>query len=193
MLTCSNDIVNNYHTLALLDGITLDLEKVLAILLLIGNRLRRTRQLALLANWDKGSAQPQRQAGTKQEASGIQTNDDLGLLVGAVGLDQMQFKGPHEQLMEFRVGEERKDVDEVDARRGEVGELAQGGAQLYFKTGEFGGGGGMGGGESCLGGGGIWGVARGVLSGEVGHGEEERKKRRGKTKMWWVWGGFYEV
>lgn len=48
--------------------------------------------------------------------------------------------------------EDRHDVLEQDARLGEVLELPQRRPQLYFKTGEFGGTGGSGGGLSSLGG-----------------------------------------
>lgn len=54
--------------------------------------------------------------------------------------------------MQMGIGEERQDVFEEDAGRGEVGELTNGLLEAYLKTGEFGGGGGRGGGESFLGG-----------------------------------------
>lgn len=59
--------------------------------------------------------------------------------------------------MEGWIGEDRKDIFEEDAGRREVRELTEGGAQAYFKTGEFGGAGGMGGGVSGDLGGGIGG------------------------------------
>lgn len=72
--------------------------------------------------------------------------------------------------MQRRIGEDGQDILEQNSRRGEIRELAQGGAQSYLKTGEFGGAGGIGGGESDFGG--IW------ESG--GHYEEGREKRRGR-------------
>lgn len=80
--------------------------------------------------------------------------------------------------MQRGIGEDGEDVFEEDARRREVGKLAQGRAQSYLKTGEFGGAGGMGGGLSGdLGGGGIG-------SGGLGHdgerGKKKIKERRGR-------------
>lgn len=132
------------------------LEKVLAVLLLVALGLTRAGQLALLANRDKASAKPQGQAGAEKEPSSLQSNDNIGLLV-TVGFEDVQFKATEESFVQGRIGEDRKDILEENARRREVGELAQSGAESYFKTGEFGGAGGMGGGVSGdLGGGGIW-------------------------------------
>lgn len=73
--------------------------------------------------------------------------------------------------MQRGVGEYGEDVFEEDTRGREVGELAQGRAQSYLKTGEFGGAGGMGGGLSGdLGGGGIG-------SGGLGHNGEGRRRK----------------
>lgn len=54
--------------------------------------------------------------------------------------------------MQMGIGEQRQDVFEEDAFGGEIGELTNGALEGYLKTGEFGGGGGRGGGESVLGG-----------------------------------------
>lgn len=73
--------------------------------------------------------------------------------------------------MQRGIGEDGEDVFEEDTRGRKVGELAQGRAQSYLKTGEFGGAGGMGGGLSGdLGGGGIG-------SGRLGHDEEGRRRK----------------
>jgi hypothetical protein len=95
----------------------------------------------------------------------------------------VQLKTADKGLMQSRVGENRQDIFEQNSRRREVGELAQSGAQAYFKIGEFGGAGGRGGGLSDLGGGiRLLGRAAGWLR----HGEkkEERRKkeRKGKKK-----------
>lgn len=155
-LTGCDNVINNDNLLARLDGVGLHLEKVLAVLLLVALSLTRTGQLALLANRDKASAKSQGQAGAEKEASSLQSNDNIGLLV-TVCFEDVQFEATEEGFVQGRIGEDRKDILEENARRGEVGELAQSGAQSYFKTGEFGGAGGMGGGVSGdLGGGGIW-------------------------------------
>jgi hypothetical protein len=83
----------------------------------------------------------------------------------------VKFQGANKGLMERRVGEDREDILEQNSRGGEVRELAQGTAQSYLKTGEFGGAGGIGGGESDLGG-----------LGESG-GKKEKKKMEGKNRM----------
>lgn len=76
----------------------------------------------------------------------------------------MQFETSNQGLVERDIGEDGKDVFEKDAGGWEIGELTQGTAQTYLKTGEFGGTGGMGGGESGdFGGGGIWLIARRML------------------------------
>lgn len=57
--------------------------------------------------------------------------------------------------MEGWVGEEREDVDELDALDWEIGEGAKGGLKPHLCTGELGGTGGMGGGLGLLSRGGI--------------------------------------
>jgi hypothetical protein len=79
----------------------------------------------------------------------------------------VKFQGADEGLVERRIGEDRQDILEQNARRREVRELAQGTTQSYLKTGEFGGAGGIGGGESDLGG----------IRESRGH--DERKRRGG--------------
>lgn len=121
---------------------------------------------------------------------------------------ELQLECGDEGVVVRRIAEKRHDVFEEDPGGGKVGELAKGGFERYFKTGEFGGTGGSGGGESSLGGivarcrvgrvgwwmgGGrsyvgsvVGGVARGLLSGvgcvDVGRGgcarHGEEKKRR---------------
>jgi hypothetical protein len=155
-LTGCDNVIDNDNLLARLDGVGLHLEKVLAVLLLVALGFTRTGQLALLANRDKASAKSQGQAGAEKEASSLQSNDNIGLLV-TVCFEDVQFEATEEGFVQGRIGEDRKDILEENARRGEVGELAQSGAKSYFKTGEFGGAGGMGGGVSGdFGGGGIW-------------------------------------
>jgi hypothetical protein len=76
--------------------------------------------------------------------------------------------------------EDGQDVLEEDARRGEVGELAEGAVEAYLKTGEFGGGGGIGGGESSFtdrrGGSSRIGDIVGRMGAGAGHDEGKRKE-----------------
>lgn len=133
-----------------MDGILLHLEQVLAILLDILGSDARAGQLALLSHSSKANAEAQSQARAKEEATGIQADNDIGL-VGAEGLRDLQLEGGQQRGMGVRVGEEGHDIDEVNPRDGEVGELAQRLAQAYLCTGELGGGGGGGGGLSSRG------------------------------------------
>ena len=164
-LTSRNDVIDNQHLLPRLDRVGLHLEKIRAILLHVLGSLAGTWELTPLTDRHEGRAEPQGQGGAEEEAAGIQANDDIGLL--GEGLLDVQLEGVDERLEQGGVGEDGQDVLEQDARLREVGELAQGGAEVYFKTGEFGGTGGIGGGESSLGamarvGGGI-----GLLGGRV--------------------------
>lgn len=169
--TSSDNVINDEDLLAGLDRIGLHLEEILAILLFVSLSLTRTGELALLAHGDEAGTQAQCQARTHQEATGLETDNDIGLLVTVVGGD-VKFQGANQGLMQGGVGEDGQDILEQDSRRGEIRELAQGGAQSYRKTGEFGGAGGIGGGESDFGG--IW--ERG------GHYEREEKKEEGKEE-----------
>lgn len=184
--TRRNDIVHHQHSLARLHSTRLHLEVVLAILLLIGLRLTWTGQLALLAHRDEAGTDSQGQAGAEEEASCLKTDNHIGFLVLAVGLDDVQLQASGQSLVQGGVREDGHDILEQDARGGEVGELAQRIAQSYFKTGEFGGAGGMGGGLSDLGGGGIW-FTGGRMLGGGRHGEEEeeeeKKGERGRRRM----------
>lgn len=173
--TRRNDIVNNQDPLSLADGICLHLEQILAVLLDVLGSDAGAWQLALLSHSGKRNAEAQGQARAEEEAAGIKANNDIGL-VGAKGLGDLQLEGGQQRSMGLGVGEEGHDVDKVNSRDGEVGELAQRLAQAYLCTGELGGGGGGGGGLS----------SRGILAGGGGlvgggHGEERReKKRRGE-------------
>ena len=89
--TSSDDVVNDDHLLARLDRIGLHLEEVGSILLLVALGVARTGELALLADGDKASAQAQSQAGSHQEATGLQADDHIGLLV-AVALEDVQLQ-----------------------------------------------------------------------------------------------------
>lgn len=176
--TSSNDVVDDDHLLTGLDRIGLHLEVVRAILLLVTLGVARTGELALLANGDKASTHAQGQARSHQEATGLQANDDIGLLV-AVALEDVELQAAEQGFVQHGISEDREDIFEQDTGGREVGELAQGLAQLYFKTGEFGGAGGRGGGLSGdLGGGGGIGRLHGGSGSWLRHGERRRKRKR---------------
>lgn len=150
VITGSNNVVNNEDLLALTNGILLHLEKVLAVLLDVLDGDARTGKLALLADSGKGNTEAQSDAGAKEEATSIEADNDVGLVVGK-GLDNFELEGVDEGCMSFRVGKERHDVDKVNAGNGEVREMAQVLTKNYLCTGELGGGGGGGGGLSSRG------------------------------------------
>jgi hypothetical protein len=175
-LTSSNNVVHNDDLLTRLDRVLLHLEVVGAVLLLVALGHALAGELALLPDGHEARAEPERQSRAKEEAAALEADDnvDAALLAdgGVEGLCDLQLEGAHQVGEVGVVGEDGHDVLEEDARRGEVRELAQGGAQVYFKTGEFGGTGGIGGGESSLGamvgsGGGV-GLALGRVRGSGG-------------------------
>lgn len=191
MLTSSNDIVNDKNLLAGLDGAILHLEEVGAVLLLVGGSDAGTGHLALLADGDEASAHSQGKRGAEKEAAGIETDNDIGLLVGELDLE---LESDEKGLVGLDVLEEGEDIDKVDAGNGEVGERPQGGHQLYLCTGEFGGGGGGGGGlesRGILADGGlrVGGVGNKVchLGGRFGVGAHVgREKREKRGKRFWT-------
>lgn len=174
-LTSSDNVVDNQDLLALLDGILLHLEEILAVLLDVLGRDARAGELALLANSGKGHTEAQSQGGAKEEATGVKTNNDIGLARGGKGLGDLQLEGVEEGGVGLRVGKEGHDVDKVDAGDGEVGELAQVLAEDYLCTGELGGGGGGGGGLS----------SRGILGGGGGVGRRRRGSRDRSSSRGW--------
>lgn len=179
--TGSNDVVDNQDLLAGLDGIVLHLEEVLAVLLLVANGLTGTGELALLAHGNEAGTETEGQARAHEETTGFETDDHIGLLATVV-LENVELKGADEGLVQGVVGEDGHDILEQNSRGGEVRELAQASAQLYLKTGEFGGAGGIGGGESDLGG--IWkgGGGHDGKKGRGGGGWVEEVKKTKKTK-----------
>lgn len=183
--TSCNDIIHHNHLLARLDGIGLHLEEVLAILLVVALGLAGARELALLAHGDEAGAKSQGQTRAEEETTGLKTDDNVGLLI-SMDLKDVKLQAAKESLMQRGVGEDGQDIFEEDSGRREVRELAQSRAQFYFKTGEFGGAGGMGGGLSGDLGGGI-GSLSGLAGGGLGHDEggrrrEEKKRRRKERK-----------
>lgn len=149
-LTSSDDVVDNQDLLARLDGILLHLEEIGAVLLLVLGGDARAGQLALLAHRGETGAETEGQAGSEEEAAGVEADNNVGNLL-AKGLLDLELEDGAEGLVDGGVEEEGHDIDEVDALDGEVGEVTQGALELYLPTGEFGGGGGGGGGLSSLG------------------------------------------
>jgi hypothetical protein len=126
-----------------------------SVLLLVALSDALARELALLPDRDETRAESQRKSRAKEEATALKTNNnvDAALLAngGVESSCDLELQSAHKVGEVGVVGEDGHDVLEQDARRREIGELAQGGAEVYFKTGEFGGTGGIGGGESSLG------------------------------------------
>lgn len=146
--TGCNDVIDDKHFLPRLHGVGLHLEEIGAVLLLVLCSLTRTRQLAPLPDGHESGSQSQREAGAKQKSSGVQSDNDVRLAPAALLYGQLQR--PKQSLVELGIRKDGQNVLEQNTGLREIGELAQGRLQLYLKTGEFGGGGGMGGGESSL-------------------------------------------
>lgn len=148
-LTSRNDIVHNQDLLAGLNTIRLHLEQVRAILLLIGRGDARAGKLALLPDGGKACAESEGEAGPKEETTGIEADDDVGL--DREALLNLEVEGGVEGLVNGDVHKQGHDVDEINSLDGEVVEVAQSLLESYLCTGEFGGGGGGGGGLSSRG------------------------------------------
>lgn len=149
-LTSGNYVVDNENFLSLLDSILLHLELVCAIFLDILGRDTWTRQFALLSNGSKSDSKTQRQAGTKEEATSIESNNDVRHGIGK-GMSNLHFEGRDERGVGAGIGEQGHDINEFDAWDWEVGKLTKMTAQIHLGTGELGGGGGGGGGLSSRG------------------------------------------
>jgi hypothetical protein len=126
-----------------------------SVLLLVALGDALAGELALLPDRNETGAEPQRKSRAKEEATALKTNNNVNAaLLANSGIESsrdLELQRAHKVGEVGVVGEDGHDVLEEDAGRGEIGELAQGGAEVYFKTGEFGGTGGIGGGESSLG------------------------------------------
>lgn len=142
-LTSRNNVVDDQDLLARLDGTLLHLKVVDAVLLLVGDAHAGAGHLAPLADGHEAGIEAQGQRGAKQEAAGVQADDDVGL---DAALEDLQLERAEEGEVGGGVLEQGEDVDELDALDGEVGEALERAEQLYLCTGEFGGGGGGGGG-----------------------------------------------
>lgn len=173
-LTSSDDVVDDNDLLTGLDRVVLHLEVIGSVLLLVTLGDALAGEFALLPDGDEAGAESQSESGAEEETAALQTDDDVDVALladgGVESGGDLQLESADQVGESCVVGEDGHDVLEQDAGGGEVGELAQGGAQAHFKTGEFGGTGGIGGGESSLGamvggGGGV-----GLVGGRVGGG-----------------------
>lgn len=153
-LTCRDNVVDDQDLLAGLDGVLLHLEVILTVLLLVGGRHARARELALLADRHEAGTETEGKRGTEEEATGIEADHDVGL-AGRGEVKNLELEGTEELLVNRGVLEEGQNVDKVDALDREVLEATELLEQGYLCTGEFGGTGGGGGGLS----------SRGILAG----------------------------
>lgn len=114
-LTCGNDVVDNQYRLSGLDSVLLDVKVIPAVLLFKSGLSRRSRQLASFPNRRESDAQAKGETGTKEEAASVEAHDDIGN-AATIGGDDLEFEGSNELFVPGVVGEERKDIDKVDAR-----------------------------------------------------------------------------
>lgn len=123
-LTSCDDIIDHQDSLAFLHSISLNLEEILPILLIKRRLLGRTRQLAPLTDRSKARTECQSQAGTKEEASCVESDHYVWSDTIVEGLD-LQFEGTNERSVYGVISEERQNVDEIYSRNREVWELTQ--------------------------------------------------------------------
>ena len=148
-LTGGHDVVNDENSLAVLDGVALDLEEVGTVLLLVTLSLELAGKLALLSDRNETSIEAQSERGTEQETARLETNNDVGKLVEL--LSDLKLESIDKVVVGLRRSKDGHDILEQDALAGPVGELAQSISQVYFKMGELGGAGGSGGGLASFG------------------------------------------
>lgn len=147
--TSGHDVVDNKDSLALGNGIALDLEEVGAVLLLVALSLELAGKLALLSDGNETSIETKSERRTKQETARLETDNDVGGLVELCA--NLELEGLDEVCVELWRGEDGHNVLEENALGGEIGVLSQSISQSYFKIGEFGGTGGRGGGLASFG------------------------------------------
>lgn len=80
-LTSGHDVVDDKDSLALGDGVALDLEEIGAVLLLVALGLELAGKLALLSDGNETSVETESERGTEQETARLKTNNDVGDLV----------------------------------------------------------------------------------------------------------------
>lgn len=122
-LTRRDNIIHYQHGLAGRDRVLLDLEEVLAVLLLEAGLHRRARELSRLSNGCEAGTQAQGQRWAEEEATGVETDDHVGGLAIVEG-SHLQLERTDEGLVQRGRGEKGEDVDEVDAGNREVREVS---------------------------------------------------------------------
>jgi hypothetical protein len=147
--TSGHDVVDDKNSLALGDGIALDLEEIGTVLLLVALGLELAGKLALLSDGNEASTETESERGTEQETARLETDNDVGNLVELCA--NLELESLDEVCVELWRREDGHNVLEKNALGGEVGVLSQSISQSYFKIGEFGGTGGRGGGLDSFG------------------------------------------
>ena len=100
-----------------------------AVLLLVGDLNGATRELSSLADGGKGSAETHGDQGSKEETTGIQTDDDIDLFVNS-GVDMIDNVGD-DHLNSDGILEQGEDILEQDAGLWEVGDFADEGVDAF--------------------------------------------------------------
>jgi hypothetical protein len=148
LLTGRNDVVHDQCRLPWLHSILLNLKEIFSILLHETRRLSWARKLALLPDWGEACSQSQRERWAKEKTARIECNNNVWL--GFEGSEDLQLQRTDQGFVQLGVGEEREDIYKVDTSDRKVGEVTEGAVQSYLPLGEFGGAGGIGGGEGEL-------------------------------------------
>jgi len=125
------EIVNEQHALAGVDGVEMNLDAVAAVFEVVGRAGGFGGELAGLADGDEAGGEGLRDGGAEDEAAGLGADDEVYMLA-AVGVGH-ELDGEGEGA---RVAKERREVLEADAGLREVFDLADEGTQLLGTVGE---------------------------------------------------------
>src|ERR1700677_322954 len=80
----SQQVVDQHHPLAGRNGVQVDLQRVRAVLQIVGNASHRSRKLARLAHRHKASVQPVGQRWSKDESTRLNAQHQVDLLLNVV-------------------------------------------------------------------------------------------------------------
>lgn len=124
--TCGDNVIYNKNFLSLLDCPLLHLEIVGAVLLHVLGGDARTGQLALLADRDKAGTKLQGEGWAEKKATGVETNNDIGLdgVVVTTKVQKLELQGVEQSGMGFGVEEPGHDIQEVDTGDRKIGKAA---------------------------------------------------------------------
>ena len=120
------EVVDEHDSLAGLDGVLVDFQRVGTVLQVVSHAGDGRRELAGLADRDEAGVEPVGESGAKDEAASLDAEDEVDLLFDVVSSESVNEFG--EAGLVF---EQRGDVVEEDARLGKIGYGAHKGFELF--------------------------------------------------------------